>query len=243
MWLYSHNNTVLVEYDSINGECRKIGILSELNGCENHCFDGDYIWLVPKDHKELLRWDYRTGAAMRYSHFPEGLNADIENVFFSYIVDLGKSLLLIPKYGNMIIDFDKETNSMTESNIFDIPSDSRGEIYKFDNICRLGDKIFVFSRWNNAVYVLDCVSMTVKMRRYITSEEDYYKYIQGIYKQRSLLDKNPLIWESWFSGGSLESYFNYLQCFNNELTERNGFTVAGDSGVKIYEHVKSSTFN
>jgi hypothetical protein len=248
LWFNPTNSDALVEYDLSGDNCRLIGRFKELQNCETYRFDGEVIWVIPSDHKELIRWDFVNGTAERYSAFPSGCNTATENRFFISIADCDSYLILLPAYGNMAVRHDKRTGQMTEFDMLPVPKDEKCEIYKYDSFTQIGNSILFTSRWDRNIYAYDLTAGTVSRYDIKISDADYRKYLLTVFavNESGGKHKRTVIFDSWYSADPVNAIAVYLTeadagkskpypMFKNQA----GITD-GNSGNLIYEMVRNA---
>jgi hypothetical protein len=135
-----------------------------ITGSSTADYDGRYIWLFKQMDKDLLRWDVTTGGLNEYPLEPTGFLAPEDRVKFSVfsgLVDCGDYLLLFPAFANMIVRFDKKSETFSQYTEMPVPGENDIKKYKYGRPKRIENIVYAFSRYNNTIYRLDTTNGTV----------------------------------------------------------------------------------
>ncbi len=238
LWIYLRGTTDIISYDIKAGTCSKIVTLPYLSECENICFGGDCVWIVPKGHRELVKWEHETGKITTYSGFPSDLNYHIDKLLFTQIVNCKECLLMFPRFGNMVVKFNKQSGSFEK--FADIPIDNSYDtsVHIFDAAVVCKGKIVASNVEDKSTYIVDQQTLKVQKKQFTIQSESYNNFLGDVHELVSTVEGHKFIVESWFAGNPISGF---LDCVNYKEINSDEFkhTNENSSGYNIYNYLKS----
>ena len=220
-----------------------------LANCVCADFDDRYYWLLTNSYDTLLKWDFDFNIMTEYD-IPNDMisNINIKGTFTG-ISDCGEYLLIFPGYGESVLRFDKKQERFSKFIEMPVPEDDEHRIYKYDIPKHMGDKMYVFARYNNTIYEFDKPSGMITAHPFCLDREsdhifydDYIDYINAIHNDETFDCKGIILHESRladtidFFATVLPKTASHNMPWNDVTQERdNRNMIAGES---IYNHIR-----
>ena len=205
-------------------------------------YDGEYIWITAREPLSLLRVDLKKKIILEFKNFPENFrpgSQELSKHDALYVVNCDSYLLLLPLFSNMLLRFDKKTNTFEKFNGMPIPVDWTANKPKYRGAFRYEKKIFALAQFNRILYELDIESGRISKHIFECSEENYEKYFKG-----NFWHLEPNIKPEQFyarEGNLINAFREFIENFPKEVKgqkEAFGILAAnsdGTAGKVIYE--------
>lgn len=205
-------------------------------------FDGNSLWVFAVHPDAFVRIDLATGGFTRFNQFPSGYSKTTNKDKFK-VVDCGAYLLLLPYFGDMIVKFDKATETMTGVSDIHIPNKEQP---KFEASVISGGHLYIPSLFDGGVYDFEMAGGTVAKHVFSVKNADDFnlparslKAYSDIFSDKIFGLNSKRITESSFMFGTIEDFLSYISSVASEHRADSGvLEKKGTAGQEIYEYVK-----
>ena len=209
--------------------------------------DGESIWFTAREPLALLKVDLGKKTVTEFKNFPENFSPasqELANYDALYLVNCDSYILLFPALANMILRFDKTSETFEEFKGMPMLVDWTANKWKYGGAFRFGKSVFVPAHFNRILYELKLETGEVHEHIFECGKEDYEKYLKG-----NFWHLEPEIKPEQFYAREqnlINAFHEFIENFPKEVKgQKEAFSILavnsnGTAGKAIYAALKTS---
>jgi hypothetical protein len=245
MFCIFYETDLIMKYNLETQRMTKILSNKKFANAVQGIYDGKHIWITTRNPLSLLKIDIDKKNVMEFKEFPENFKPSSQELSKQdafYLVNCDSYLLLFPLFSNMILRFDKNTNSFEQFKGMPIPVDWTVNKPKYGGAFRIGKKVFVLALFNRILYELNIETGDILEHVFECNKPDYEKYFKGNFWHLEPEIKSEQFYAR--EGNLINAFHEFIDNFPKDVKgQREAFSIQaansnGTAGKAIYEAVR-----
>ena len=176
IWIPSYVKNYIFALDPNNMKYTKIEMKKKGNGFSDIAYDGEDIWLSPRERGQFVKWNVQKNEISLYDNYPAEFHME-DQANVSVIKCCNGKVYVFPNKADKVFSIKKNADNaeMCVENAFNHYYESLGtsnEALKYLFVQKIGEKLYSFCRESKRVLSYDTEKGTLSVLKYTISEEE-----------------------------------------------------------------------
>lgn len=183
--MFSSQQNKFIELDIDTGRISEMNLKVPENSFSEIVFDGYNIWLIPKVHTAIVKWNLDDNSYTEFTNYPQGF--EYKEVKFISSCYYKGMIWLLPAYGHSLIRLNPKNGemhainlSLDNLNFMRLDRHKRNNSFLLYNFISSGKELIINLREGNMFVSIDPINNEIKHHSLMVMDKDYTEYCEEI---------------------------------------------------------------